>query len=70
MAPALRHFDHEREVINDRDASDYGSAGVLSQPDDKGVLHPVVYFSKKYTSVECNYTIYHQELMAFIKALK
>jgi hypothetical protein len=30
-APALRHFDHEREVIIETDASDYVSAGVLSQ---------------------------------------
>jgi len=28
-APALRHFDHEREVIIETDASDYVSAGVL-----------------------------------------
>ena len=33
-APALRHFDHEREVIIETDASDYVSAGVLSQRDD------------------------------------
>ena len=40
-APALRHFDHEREVIIETDASDYVSAGVLSQQHDEGVLHPV-----------------------------
>jgi len=28
MAPALRHFDHEREVIIETDAPDYVSAGV------------------------------------------
>jgi len=46
-APALRHFDHEREVIIETDGSDYVSAGVLSQRDDKGVSHPVAYFSKE-----------------------
>jgi hypothetical protein len=43
-APALRHFDHEREVIIETDASDYMSAGALSNRDDEGVLHPVAYY--------------------------
>jgi hypothetical protein len=30
-ASGLQHFDHEREVIIETDASDYVSAGVLSQ---------------------------------------
>src|SRR5258705_224351 len=69
-APALRHFDHEREVIIETDASDYVSAGVLSQRDDEGVLHPVAYYSKKHSPAECNYDIYEKELMAIIKALE
>jgi len=66
----LRHFDHEREVIIETDASDYVSAGVLSQRDDEGILHPVAYFSKKHSPAECNYAIYDKELMAIVKALE
>jgi len=69
-APVLLHFDHEREVINETNASNYMSVGVLSQCDDEGVLHSVAYYSKKHTPAECNYDIYHKELMAVIKALK
>jgi ribonuclease HI len=69
-APTLRHFDHRREVIIETDASDYVSAGVLSQRDDDGVLHPVAFFSKKHSPAECNYDIYDKELMAIIKALE
>jgi len=67
-APVLRHFDHEREEIIETDTSDYVSAGVLSQYDEEGVLHPVAYFSKKHSPAECNYDIYDKELMAIIKA--
>jgi hypothetical protein len=67
---ALRHFDHEREVIIETDASDYVSARVLAQRDDNGVLHPVAYYSKKHLPTECNYDIYDKELMAIIKALE
>jgi hypothetical protein len=69
-SPALPHFDHEREVIIETDASDYVSAGVLSEWDDEGVLHPVAYYSKKLSPAECNYDIYHEELIAMSKALE
>jgi hypothetical protein len=67
-APTLRHFDHSREVIIETDESDYVSAGVLTQRDDDGVLHPVAFFSKKHSPAECNYDIYDTELIAIIKA--
>jgi hypothetical protein len=69
-APALRHFDHESEVIIETDASDYVSAGVLSKRNDEGILHPVAYYSKKHSPAECNYDIYDKELMAIIKPLE
>jgi hypothetical protein len=46
MAPILRPFHYEREVIVDTDAWNYMSAGVLFQRDDEGVLRPVEYLSK------------------------
>jgi hypothetical protein len=48
------------------DASDYVSAGVLSEYDDDGTRHPVAIFSKKYSPAECNYEIYDKELMAIV----
>ena len=65
-APILRHFDYDREIIVETDASNYVSAGILSQYDDGGVLHPVVFYSKKHSPVECNYEIYHKELLAIV----
>jgi transposase InsO family protein len=52
------------------DASDYVSAGVLSQYDDDGILHPVAFFSKKHSPAECNYEIYDKELMAIVRAFE
>jgi hypothetical protein len=52
------------------DASDYVSTGVLSQYDDQGILHPVAFFSKKYSPAECNYEIYDKELMAIVRTFK
>jgi len=69
-ALALGQFDHEREVMIHKDASDYVSAEVLSQWDDDGVLHHMAFFSKKHTPAEWNYNIYVMELMVIIKALE
>jgi hypothetical protein len=46
LASAVPNLDHERDVKIETDASDYVSAGVLSQHVDKGVLHPMAYFSE------------------------
>jgi len=70
MAPVLWHFVNEREVDIKTDALDYVSAGVLSQYDYAGVLHPVAYYSNKHTPAEWNYDIYHTHRMAIIKALE
>jgi hypothetical protein len=45
-APILRHFDDDREIVVETDASDFVSAGILSQYDDEGILHPVAFYSK------------------------
>jgi hypothetical protein len=68
--PVLAHFDLDRDNIVEMDASDYVSASMLSQYDDDNVLHPVAYFSKKYSPVECNYKIYDKELMAIVRAFE
>ena len=69
-APILRHFDYEKEIIVETDASDYVSAGIMSQYDDEGILHPVAFFSKKHSPAECNYEIYDKELMAIIRCFE
>ncbi|KAF4301954.1 hypothetical protein GTA08_BOTSDO10282 [Botryosphaeria dothidea] len=68
-APILVHFDPEKEIWVETDASDFVSAGILSQMHD-GVLKPVAYFSKKMSSTECNYMIYDKELLAIIRSFE
>ncbi|KFA54042.1 hypothetical protein S40293_10234 [Stachybotrys chartarum IBT 40293] len=69
-APILAPFDWTKEIILETDASDYISAGILLQYDDKGRLRPVAYFSKKHSTIECNYKIYNKELMAIIRCFE
>ena len=65
-APILARFEFERDTIVEIDASDYVSAGILSQFDDHGTLHPVAFFSKKHAPAECNYEIYDRDIVRCI----
>jgi hypothetical protein len=69
-ASVLAHFNFEKEIVLATDASSYVSAGVLSQYDDQGILHPVAFFSKSHTPAKENYEIYDQELGAIVKSLE
>jgi hypothetical protein len=62
----LYYFDLFKEIFIETNVSDYVFSGILSQKDDQGVLYPVVFISKKYNLVECNYEIYNKELLAII----
>jgi hypothetical protein len=68
--PVLKHFDWDKPAVLETNASDYVYAGVLSQLDDNGVLHPIAFYSRKMTPVECNYEIYDKELLAIVRCLE
>jgi len=70
MAPILAHFDPQRPVIIETDASDFAIRAVLSQRDDKGHLHPVAFHSRKFQPAEINYEIHDKELLAIVDAFK
>jgi len=68
--PILQHFNLERAVTIETDASDYAIGAICSQPDDKGILHPVAYYSRKLKDPEGNYDIYDKELLAIVDTLR
>jgi len=69
LAPVLAHFDHNKETWIETDASDFVTAGVLSQMHG-GVLRPVAFFSKKMSPAELNYQIYDKELLAIVRSFE
>jgi transposase InsO family protein len=65
----LTHYDPDREIIVETDASDFVTAGVLSQPHD-GILRPIAFFSRKMSPAEINYEVYDKEMLAIINAFE
>lgn len=70
IASILAHFDWDKKILVETDASDLTSAGVLSQYDNDNILSPVVFCLKLYSPTEPNYEIHNKELMAIVHALE
>jgi len=66
----MRHFDYSKEAFIECDSSDTITAGVLSQKDNEGQLHPVAYFLASLGLAERNYVIYNKELLAIIRCFE
>ena len=55
--PVLRSPNHDRQMIMQTDASNRGIGAVLSQVDDNGEEHPIVYISQKLLPREGQHSI-------------
>ena len=68
----LHHFDLERHIRVETDASGYAIGGVLSQlsSDNLGQWHPVAFFSRKMIPAETRYETHNGELLAIVEAFK
>ena len=67
--PVLRLPTFDRPFTLTTDASTVAVAGILEQPDDEGVLHPVAYCSRKLNVHESNYSSYDLEALAVVDAV-
>lgn len=68
-APVLRHYDPDRKLRMETDASGTAYAGILSQKWEDG-WHPIAYLSRKFSGPELNYPIYDKELMAIVMSFR
>ena len=69
-APILQHFQPDLPLTVEADASDFALGCILSQPSPDGSLHPICFYSRKFTPAELNYPIYDKELLAVVSAFK
>ena len=72
-APMLRHYDPEKPIQVETDASGFAVAGVLRQPGEdptQAHWHPVAFYSRKMTAAERNYGAGDAEMLAIVMAFK
>ena len=73
QAPVLIHFDPEKPIRVETDASGWAIGAILTQPGttpEDFHWHPVAYFFRKMTSPERNYKTHDGEMLAIVKAFK
>ncbi len=66
----LRHFDLKEQAILKIDALNYVKDEILSQYDDKRVLHSMIFYSKSMIFAEINYHIYDKKLLVIIQCFE
>src|SRR3979490_1956027 len=69
-APILRHWEPDRILVVETDASDYALAAILSTIDSEGEINPVAFHSQTFTGPELNYDMHDKELLAIFEAFK
>ena len=69
-ALVLTHYVPDRPLVVETDASDYAIAGILSQWEPDGEIHPIGFFSRTLQAAELNYDVYDKELLAIFAAFK
>ena len=68
--PILRCPDYDRPFLLQTDASEKGIGAVLSQTDDQGEDHPVIFYSRKLLPRETRYSTIEKECLGIVSALK
>ena len=68
--PILKYPDFSKKFILLTDASEIALGAILSQKDDEGKEHPILYDSKTLNFHEKNYETTKLEALAIIWALK
>src|ERR1700744_4766653 len=68
--PVLLQPDQKAPFEVEVDASDYAMGAVLMQRDIKGILHPVVFFSKTMNQAQRYYDVYNKELLALVEMFR
>jgi hypothetical protein len=81
-APVLAHFDYEKPIRLETDASGFAIAGIISQPaawptsgkEGRRVKdrdwHPIGFWSRTMADAERNYSVGDQEMLAIVEACR
>ena len=69
-APILTHWEPDRQLIVETDASDYAIAGILSIVCEDSEIRPVAYHSRTLNPSELNYDTHDKELLAIFESFR
>ena len=68
--PILTIFNPAKKIIIEIDINKIALNAILSQLNEINRLYPIIFYSKKFTTPELNYNIYHKKLLTIISSFK
>ncbi len=68
--PLLAHHNLSTPIFLFTDASDFAISGIPHQQDTDGNLHPLMYYLRKLSESEINYSIHDKEMLAIVELLR
>jgi len=66
----LVHPDFNKPFFIETDASDFALGAILLQMGEEGKLHPIAFYSRKFSAAEINYEIHDKELLAIVDSFQ
>ena len=66
----LGMYNLVKKIIVEIDASRIVLGAILSQLDEKNRLYPILFYFKKFTTLELNYNIYDKKISAIVNSFK
>ena len=63
-------FNPVKKIIAEIDINRIALGSVLSQPDEKKRLYPIIFYFRKFIASELNYDIYDKKLLAIVDNFK
>ena len=66
----LAIFDPAKKIIIEIDINKIVLDSILSQPEEKKRLYPVIFYFRKFIAPELNYDIYNKKLLAIVDSFK
>jgi len=64
------HWVLDVQLVMETDTSDYALAAILSIMTKENEIHPIVFYSRTFSTLELNYDIYDKKLLVIFKAFK
>ena len=70
FVPILTHWVLNAQLVVETDTSDYALAAILSIMTKYNEIHPVVFYSWMFSTLELNYDVHNKELLVIFEAFK
>ena len=63
-------FNPKKKIMVETDINKIALSAILSQLNKKNRLYPILFYSKKFTTLELNYNIHDKVLLTIINSFK